>query len=53
MHLPTLCDWFSSSACAAESERCFHETVKFYPSADYDSDSVANENQPLGSVCKG
>ena len=50
MHVPTLCDWFTSSASACDNDHpVFHLIVKFYAS-DYDSDpdcdSVASENQP-------
>ena len=40
MHVPMLCDWFGSSASASDSL-----DHKLYAS-DYDSDSIASENQP-------
>ena len=67
MHVPTLCDWFGSSASASDSDNLdsldykrnvsdgvvsgigtlFSLDHKLYASDnDFDSDSVASENQP-------
>ena len=59
MHVPTLCDWFGSSASASDSEWNVSDEVvseigtlfsldhKLHASDyDSDSDSVASENQP-------
>ena len=54
MHVPTLCDWFTSSASACDNDHpVFHYIVKFYASdydSDPDSDSVASENQPYSEL---